>query len=77
MKVTPKFLRVLLIIYIVEAGAMLLAGIVMSIISFMHGLYPVVGPFLFIAGLVQLLVGVWLFKRGGKGILGGGTGIAK
>ena len=66
--------RVLLIIYIVEAGAMVLAGIVMSIISFMQGLYPIVGSFLFIAGLVQILVGVWLFKKGGKGILGGGTG---
>ncbi len=65
--------RVLLIIYIVEAGAMLLAGIVMSIISLMQEFYPFVGPFLLIAGLVQTLVGIWLFKRGGKGILGGGT----
>lgn len=66
-------LRVLLIVYIAMGGAMLVAGIVMLIISFVHDIYPVVGAFLLLAGLVSLLVGIWLLKRGGKGILGGGN----
>jgi len=67
--------RVLLIIYIVEAGAMLLAGIVMSVISFMNDIYTAVGSYIFLAGLglIQLLVGVWLLRRRGKGILSGGN----
>lgn len=69
--------RVLLIIYIVEAGAIVLAGIVMSVISIMEDIIPMVGPFLFLAGLAQLMVGIWLRKRKGKGILGGGTGTAR
>lgn len=62
--------RVLLIVYIVVGGAMALSGVVMVVIQLIQDLTPIVGPSLLIAGLVQFFVGVWLFKRQGKGILG-------
>ena len=49
---------------------MALSGVVMVVIQLIQDLTPIVGPSLLIAGLVQFFVGVWLFKRQGKGILG-------
>ncbi len=77
MKLTPRVVRVLLIVFTVEGGAMLLAGIVMLAISFVHDIYPVIGLWELLVGLPWLVVGIWLLKRGGKGILGGGTKTAK
>ena len=59
--------RVLLIVYIVEAAAMAIAGLVISLV---YDFYSGVGLTLLFIGLFQLFVGVWLFKRRGKGILG-------
>ena len=69
-------IKVLLIVFIAEGGVMLLAGIVMLGISLAYDVVPAIGVLLSLAGLVQLLVGIWLFKRGGKGILTRGTGTA-
>ena len=60
----------MLIAYLTVGGAATLAGVVMVIIQLIQDLTPVVGFFLILAGLVQFSVGVWLYKRQGKGILG-------
>ncbi len=66
---SPRVLKVLVIVFIAEAGLMLVAGLVMSVISFMYDINPAIGPFLFLVGLVWLMVGIWR----GKDILRGGT----
>ncbi len=70
LKWLQEHLRILLIIYLAEGGVMALAGIVLLIISSVYGLYPAVGGGLLFLGLAQFFVGVWLFKRRGKGLLG-------
>ncbi len=65
-----EHIRIILIVYIVGGAVMVLAGIVMWVISSRFGLYPPSGPFLLLVGLVQFSVGIWLYKRKGKGILG-------
>ena len=62
MKLSPKVLRVLVIVFIVGAGLMLVAGLLMFIISFMYDIHPAIGPFLFLVGLVGLVVGIWRVK---------------
>ena len=61
-----EHLRIILIIYIVEAAAMAIAGLVIALMyDFSFG-----SLFILLLGLFQLFVGIWLFKRQGKGILG-------
>ena len=60
----------MLIAYLTVGGAATLAGVVMVIIQLIQDLTPVVGSYLILGGLVQFSVGVWLYKRQGKGILG-------
>jgi len=62
--------KVMLIAYLTVGGVATLAGVVMVIIQLIQDLTPVVGFFLILAGLMQFSVGVWLYKRQGKGILG-------
>lgn len=72
MRTLKRYLRVLLIVCIVEAAVIAVAGIVFWVISSRFSLYPPIGPFLLLAGLVQFVVCVWLYKKRGKGICGGG-----
>ena len=65
-----KRVKVMLIAYLTVGGVATLAGVVMVIIQLIQDLTPVVGFFLILAGLMQFSVGVWLYKRQGKGILG-------
>ena len=69
-----RYLKVLLIVYIIEAAAMVVAGTVMWVISSRLGLYPPIGLFLLLVGLAQLSIGIWLYKRRGKGIWGSDNG---
>ena len=60
-----EHLRIILIVYIVEAAIMAVVGLVISLMyDFSFG-FP-----LLLVGLFQLFVGIWLLKRQGKGILG-------
>ncbi len=68
-KMNPRFLRVLVIVFIVDAGLMLVVGLALSILSFIYDIHPAIGPFLFLVGLVCLLIGIWR----GKDILRGDT----
>ena len=64
------YVRIILIVYIAVAALMVVSGIVTWVISSRLGLDLPVGVLLLLAGLVQLSVGVWLFKRGGRGLMG-------
>ena len=55
--------RVLIIVFIVEAAVMTIAGLVISLV---YGFYSGFGLILLFIGLLQLFVGIWLFKRQGK-----------
>ena len=60
-----EHIRIILIIYIVEAAIVAVVGLVISLMyDFSFG-----APFLLV-GLFLLFVGIWLLKRQGKGILG-------
>ncbi len=61
-----EHLRIILIVYIVEAVIMAIAGLVIALMyDFSFG-----SPLLLLVGLFQLFVGIWLIKRQGKGPLG-------
>ena len=61
-----EHMRIILIVYIVEASIMAIVGLVLLL---MYDFY-FQAIFLIFLGLSQVFIGIWLLKRKGKGLLG-------